>query len=205
MAAPFHDTLTRSASLKAGLLRERLSCLREQHALDAACGTGEGTYDVAKLLLKCGIPSRTLRVHGCSLEPLEVFTAAHGYFPQDPKREERFRSKTEPLFAAQATSGMLFYQDNIMRQPAREEKPYDIILCNGLLGGPFLHGEEMLTNAITALAKRLKAGGIILAVDRFHGGWKKENPPTLIVELMRRIGLEVHHGEYGIAAERKAD
>jgi chemotaxis methyl-accepting protein methylase len=171
--------------------------------LDAACGTGEGTYDVAGLLLKCGIPSRAQRVHGCSLEPLEIFTAAHGYFPHDPKREERFRSITVPLFTVQATSGMLFYQDNIMRKPAREEKPYDIILCNGLLGGPFLHGPDMLESAIAALAKRLKTGGVLLAADKFHGGWKKETSPTHIAELMRRIGLDVHHGEYGIVAEKK--
>lgn len=171
--------------------------------LDAACGTGEGTYDVAGLLLKSGIPSRAQRVHGCSLEPLEIFAAAHGYFPHDPKREERFRSITVPLFTAQATSGMLFYQDNIMRQPAREEKPFDIILCNGLLGGPFLHGPDMLESAIAALAKRLKTGGVLLAADRFHGGWKKDSPPALIEEIMHRSGLVVQRGDFGIAAEKK--
>ncbi|RQW87105.1 MAG: chemotaxis protein CheR [Geobacter sp.] len=189
--------------LESWLRRRKTNLSEEVRGLDAACGAGEGTYDLARLLLKCGIPSRQQQIHGSSLEPLEVFTAAHGYFPHDPERQKRFRTFAEPLFTAHATGNMLFFQDNIMRHPRQDEKPYDIILCNGLLGGPFLHGEEMLTNAITALAKRLKVGGVLLAADRFHGGWKKENPPTRIVELMRRIGLEVHHGKYGIAAEKK--
>jgi chemotaxis methyl-accepting protein methylase len=187
-----------------GWITPRMTLLsQETEILDTACGTGEGTYDIAGLLLKCGIPSCAQRVHGCSLEPLEVFAAAHGCFPHDPEREERFRSITVPLFTAQATSGMLFFQDNIMRQPTREEKPYDIILCNGLLGGPFLHGPDLLQKAIASLAKRLKAGGVLLAADRFHGGWKKDSPPSLIVEIMQHNGLVVQRGDFGIAAEKK--
>jgi chemotaxis methyl-accepting protein methylase len=170
--------------------------------LDAACGTGEGTYDVADLLLRCGIPSRVQQIHGCSLEPLEVFAAAHGSFPHDPERQLRFRTRIEPLFNAHATDRMLFFRDTVMRQPTPEENPYDIILCNGLLGGPFLHELEMLEKAIHALVKRLKTGGILLTADRFHGGWRKENPPARIVEIMQRTGLTVRHGEYGIAAEK---
>jgi SAM-dependent methyltransferase len=189
--------------LEGWITQRRAFLSQKTDTLDAACGTGEGTYDVAGLLLKCGIPSRAQRVHGCSLEPLEVFAAAHCCFPHNPEREERFRSITVPLFTAQATSGMLFFQDNIMRQPTREEKPYDIILCNGLLGGPFLHGPEMLGCAIAALANRLKAGGVLLAADSFHGGWKKYSPPSLIVEIMQHNGLVVQRGNFGIAAEKK--
>lgn len=187
-----------------GWVTQRRAFLSQQtDTLDAACGTGEGTYDVAGLLLKCGIPSRAQRVHGCSLEPLEVFAAAHCCFPHDPEREERFRSISVPLFTAQATSGMLFFQDNIMRQPTREEKPYDIILCNGLLGGPILHGADLLEKAIASLVKRLKAGGVLLAADRFHGGWKKDNPQALLEEIMQHNGLMVQRGDFGIAAEKK--
>ncbi len=188
-----------------GWLRRRINHLSEEvRVLDAACGTGEGTYDLAGLLLKCGIPPRRQQIHGSSLEPLEVFTAAHGSFPHDPERQKHFRTSVEPLYTAQATGNMLFFRDNIMRYPAQAEKPYDIILCNGILGGPFLHAPEMIENSIAALAKRLKSGGIILAADKFHGGWKKENPPARVVEITQRIGLEVHHGEYGIAANKKA-
>lgn len=185
--------ITRRSSLLSGGTR----------CLDAACGTGEGSYDLADLLLRCGIPSHAQQIHGCSLEPLEVFAAAHGCFPHDPERQLRFRTCIEPLFNAHVTDGMVFFRDTILRQPTQEEHPYDIILCNGLLGGPFLHEWEMLENAIHALVKRLKTGGILLAADRFHGGWRKENPPARIVEIMQRRGLTVRHGEYGIAAEKK--
>jgi chemotaxis methyl-accepting protein methylase len=170
--------------------------------LDAACGTGEGAYDVAGSLQRCGIPSHRQQVHGCSLEPLEVFTAAHGYFPHDPERGKRFRAITESLFTSHATDNMLFFRDNIMRHPAQDENPYDIILCNGLLGGPFLHRREMLENAIAALSKRLKRGGVLLAADRFHAGWKKMSPPPLMEKIMGRSGLVVCHRSDGIAAEK---
>jgi chemotaxis methyl-accepting protein methylase len=189
--------------LERWICRRKDSLSQEAAILDAACGTGEGTYDVAGLLLKCGIPSRAQRVHGFSLEPLEVFAAAHGLFPHDPEREKHFRNATALLFTAHATSVILFFQDNIMRHPAQGEKPYDIILCNGLLGGPFLHGPDMLENAIAALMKRLKTGGILLAADRFHGGWKKSSPPSLIKEIMQSNGLVVRRGNFGIAAEKK--
>lgn len=170
--------------------------------LDAACGTGEGSYDLAGILLQHGIPSESFQVHGSSLEPLEVFAAAHNHFPQDPEREKQYRAITKPLFTSHATDRMLFFRDNIMRQPEQEELPYDIILCNGLLGGPFLHGNEMLTNAMAALTKRLKKGGLLLAADRFHGGWKKDSPPSLMKEIMERNGLMVRQLHEGLVAEK---
>jgi len=184
-------------------LRRRKNLFSDEvRILDAACGTGEGTYDLAGLLLKCGIPPRLQQIHGCSLEPLEVFTAAHGSFPHDSERQKRFRTFVEPLFAVHATCNMLFFQDNIMRHPSQDEKPYDVILCNGLLGGPFLYGPEMIENSIAALAKRLKTDGIILAADRFHGGWKKESSPRLIEESLLRNGLTLCQIAEGIAAEK---
>jgi len=194
----FHRYPEQLLYLEGWLQRRKNYASKEVRVLDAACGTGEGTYDLAGLLLKCGIPPRLQQIHGSSLEPLEIFTAAHGSFPHDPERQKRFRTFVEPHFASHAVDNMLFFRDDIMTE---DEKAYDIILCNGLLGGPFLHGPEMMERSVAALAKRLKPGGIILATDRFHGGWKKENPPTRIVEFMRRVGLAVHHGEYGIAAE----
>ncbi|MGA7829203.1 MAG: chemotaxis protein CheR [Geobacteraceae bacterium] len=184
------------------IIRKRNSLSRGIRCLDAACGSGEGTYDLAKLLLQCGIPPCAQQVHGSSLEPLEVFSAAHGYFPHDPQREKRFKAFVEPLFATHTISNMLFFRDTVMRQPTPDEKPYDIILCNGLLGGPFLHDRTMLENALIALTKRLNKGGIFLATDRFHGGWKKGGSQGFLAEFMKRKGFLIRHGDYGIAAEK---
>lgn len=188
--------------LKDWIFKNRNFLCHEVRCLDAACGTGEGTYDLADLLIKCGIPPRAQQIHGSSLEPLEVFTAAHGFFPHDPQRQKCFRTVVGPLFTAHATDSMLFFQDDIMRSPVADEKPYDILLCNGLLGGPFMHEQEILDKTVTALAKRLNAGGIILAADRFHGGWKKAGSPKLVEEALVRNGLTLCRIKEGVAAEK---
>lgn len=188
--------------LETWLSRKRGFHARNIRCLDAACGTGESTYDLAGLLARRGIATRHFEVHGCSLEPLEVFSAAHCCFPHDPEREKHFRAAVQTLFADHATDGMLFFRDNVMRKPERGESPYDVILCNGLLGGPFLHNKELLADAVTSLAKRLAPRGVLLAADRFHHGWKKICPPKLIRESMQRHGLTVRALGEGFVAEK---
>lgn len=176
---------------------------REVRCLDAACGTGESTYELAFLLRARGISEKQRTIHGCSLEPLELFAAAHGFFPHDAAREKSFRMNIETLLADEETGGIAFFQDNVCRPPRPEEPPYDIILCNGLLGGPFIHDEKKMEAAVASLASRLKPGGILLAADRFHGGWKKEAPPDRLRESLRRRGFRLHAIEDGIAAEKE--
>ncbi|HOP39660.1 MAG TPA: CheR family methyltransferase, partial [Geobacteraceae bacterium] len=188
--------------LETWLSRKRDFHARNIRCLDTACGTGESTYDLAGLLARRGTPSRHFEIHGCSLEPLEVFSAAHCCFPHDSERENQFRTVVEPLFSKHATNGMRFFRDDVMRFPEADEIPYDIILCNGLLGGPFLHEKEMVANALASLTKRLAPGGVLLTADRFHDGWKKICPPKLIGEIMQRHGLTVRILEEGLVAEK---
>jgi hypothetical protein len=108
-----------------------------------------------------------------------------------------------PLIPSGGSQGIVFFQDDVSRPPHRGEEPYDIILCNGLLGGPFIHGEDKLATTVTSLARRIKPGGILLAADRFHGGWKKEVPPELVRGVLHRSGFRLHPIEDGIAAERE--
>jgi len=177
--------------------------VREIRCLDAACGTGEGAYDLAGLMRKLGIPAQSRHIHGCSIEPLEIFAAAHGYFPHDRHRERRFREMTGKLFQDGGTEGMVFFRDDIGQPPFPEEEPYDIILCNGLLGGPFIHGEEGLSTALAALVDRLKPGGVLLAADRFHDGWKRKTPPDLLEGLLKERGLVPLAISDGFAAEKQ--
>lgn len=173
-----------------------LSCL------DAACGTGEGTYDLALLLHKIGIPFQSRRVHGCSLEPLEIFAAAYGYFPHDRARERRFRDMTGQLLQDGGTEGMVFFWDDVARPSSPEEEPYNVILCNGLLGGPFIHGRDELAATLSNLASRLTPGGVLLAADRFHGGWKRKTPPDQLEGLLKESGLVPLPISDGLAAEK---
>lgn len=173
----------------------------EIRVLDAACGTGEATYEVAMLLRSRGFYARHCHVHGCSLAPFEIFAATHGYFPHDAEKELVYRGIIGRLLQDGGADGIAFYQGDVTLPPQAEEKPYDVILCNGLLGGPYIHTRESVETAVESLAARLGPGGIILASDRFHGGWKKKMPPERLKEIFRKKGFRLVPVTDGIAAE----
>jgi hypothetical protein len=78
---------------------------------------------------------------------------------------------------------------------------YDVVVCNGLLGGPLLHEQSALDAAVGWLALRLKKGGILLAADRFHAGWRRVIPLAELKSLFVRHGircLELPEGVGGI-------
>lgn len=169
--------------------------------LDAACGAGEGTYGLARLLLEAGFAPDAFSIVGASRDPIEIFAAVHGFFPHDPPRQEAFRLLREELRAA-GTLGRLRFATEELTEKAREPETFDVILCNGILGGPFLHGRRELERAAAELAGRLAAGGIILAADHFHGGWKRTAPSGMLGDILAGQGLSVTVAGEGIAGIR---
>jgi len=157
--------------------------------LDAACGCGEGTYAAAATVLQLGFSAAASLVTGSTLEPLELAAAAHGWFPQDRTRAFAFREQVRQLSASGGGSMIRFRQENLCN-PWQDHDSYDVIICNGLLGGPLLHGKELLAGVIALLARRLKPGGILLAADCFHEGWKQQTPPATLAELLTASGLQ---------------
>ncbi len=85
------------------------------------------------------------------------------------------------------------------------EKGYDIILCNGLLGGPFIHDRRELLETVRRLSLRLRARGILLAMSRFHGGWKKIAPDETLREIFRACGLKMLPVAEGVAGVKDQD
>ena len=168
--------------------------------LDAACGCGEGTYGLAGLLTACGYPGRRATVTGTSLEPLELFAAAHGWFPHDRERQLLFRQRVAPLLSAAGQPQIGFHLEDLTSGQGDGEE-FDVILCNGLLGGPMLHEVEPLERAIDGLARRLAPGGILLAGDHFHAGWKRRVPPQRLEEMLGRCGLRILDVAEGIGGE----
>lgn len=165
--------------------------------LDAACGCGEGTYEAAEMLLKQGGTRASCRVDGTTLEPLELVAAAFGSFPNDPPRAAVFRSRIAQ-FLQQGGGGMIrFFREDVCR-PVEPFEQYDVILCNGLLGGPLLHGKAALTTALRSLVARLKPEGILLVADRFHQGWKTTQQGELL-SLLRENMLDVVEAGEGFA------
>jgi hypothetical protein len=176
--------------------RDNLRCL------DTACATGESTYELALLLLEQGVEPDSFMIHGSTIEPLELFAAAHIFFPHDPKRQEFFRKSAEPVFSSGANEKMAFFTEDITHPQSRPCAGYDIILCNGLLGGPRFSEERDIETVVAELHKRLRSRGIVLVADRFHGGWKKRIPTGLLQRIFRDHGFRIREVAEGLAAEK---
>ncbi len=170
--------------------------------LDAACGSGEGTYELALLLLERGFTHEHLQVHGSTLEPVELFAAAHAYFPHDPPRETAYRQQLQQLITKGVTERLVFSLEDLSK-PQLARAGYDIILCNGLLGGPLLHDRRELSAAVEGLAQRLNRGGVLLVADHFHGGWKELVPNELLEGLLMQAGLRIVSVVEGVAGEKR--
>lgn len=168
--------------------------------LDAACGSGEGTYELAMLLTESGLGPREMRVYGATLEPLELFAAAHAWFPHDPVRQAAYRQRIGHLFESGIAARIRFLAEDIVR-PGNGGR-YEVILCNGLLGGPMFNDRRALARTILQLSERLSEGGVLLAADRFHAGWKARIPHALLAEFMAGAGLAVLEVAEGVAGTR---
>jgi SAM-dependent methyltransferase len=169
-------------------------------ALDSACGSGEGTYGLAELIGAAGYEGKGSVVHGSTLEPIELFAAAHACFPHDPERAREYRSRVAPLLTGKNAVAMEFYLDEVGTVGGKGD--YQLILCNGLLGGPLLHEPAGLERAIGALASRLAPGGVLLAADRFHAGWRLQVPAKKLRALMRAHGLVPLEIDEGVAGQK---
>jgi chemotaxis methyl-accepting protein methylase len=188
------------------LLRNWLTATRPEgvvRCLDAACGSGEGSYELAMLLLDRGYAPENLEVHGATVEPLELFAAAHGWFPHDPARQTAYRRRIRRLFADGTAERIVFYREDLVEGEGTAGEAYDVIICNGLLGGPLLNERKNLAGTVGCLCARLKPGGILLAADRFHGGWKRATPADMLRKMLVGNGLELRTVDEGVAGVKQ--
>jgi hypothetical protein len=188
--------------LRKWLVANRTRLAGVTRCLDVACSSGEGTYDLALLLIRSGFGPDSIEVRGVTMEPLELFSAAHACFPHNPEREASYRRHVRPLFESGAVGKICFSLEDISMPPPEEIKGYDIILCNGLLGGPFLHDPVELADTVRRLSERLRSGGIMLAASRFHGGWKKLLTDEALRKLFGACGLVLQPIAEGVAGVR---
>ena len=165
--------------------------------LDAACGDGAATYDLARLLLELGWRADNFQVSGWSLEPLEIWVAAHASFPHDPSRQAAFRDSVAPLFDEGAQHSLRFSAIDLEAGLSDREE-FDLIICNGLLGGPLLHQPERMRRVAANLAALLRPEGVLLVADHFHDGWKKRVTSGMLSELLAGHGLQVDKAGEGI-------
>lgn len=169
--------------------------------LDAACGCGEGSYEVAELLDELGFSRNSSRICGATLEPMELMAAAHGSFPNDEARAFKFIARAAPILGMGGSEMIRFCRADIL-EPGGIVGEFDVILCNGFLGGPLLNQKETLSAAIGALVGRLRVGGLFLASNRFHTGWRKKMQGE-VVSLLKRYSFEIVAAGEGVAGIRR--
>lgn len=186
--------------LRQWLGQRRARGVRDIKCLDAACGSGEGTYELAALLAEVGFYPHATVVRGSTLQPLEVVAAALAHFPHDPEREQEYRQQLTTLLPRAATAQVTFRPEDL-RQPVADPDHYDLILCNGLLGGPLLHDRLELQQVLRGLVARLRVGGILLADDRFHAGWHRAVPRAELAGMLVNSGLRLLPLASGVGGE----
>lgn len=173
--------------------------------LDTACGTGENTYGLALLLSEQGFLPENVRIEGWTLDPLEVWAATYRRIPYDRRREELLRESTGTLFHRGYGSRISFHCRDISAPSSAGNSPvqadFDLIVCNGLLGGPIIHEKEQMKRVVAYLCQLVAPGGVLLADNNFHGGWKQKCPQKDLRSLFEQSGLdffEVGEGVGGI-------
>lgn len=128
--------------------------------LDLGCGTGQGTWEVALAAAGAGA-----HVVGVTREPLEAWMAAHRRLPHDPARERRY-----PSLSGAAAAHVQFVAADGLAPPLRPGI-WDLILVNGLAGGPHLKTPESMHRLLRGLARLLAPGGAVGCACRFHDGY----------------------------------
>lgn len=169
--------------------------------LDAACGDGSSCYSLARILLEQGKSPELFRVEGWTLDPLECWSAAHCSFPQDRRKSGEYRKIVDVLVAGGGDASIIFKQTDLL-DLRHEAGTFDLILCNGLLGGPILHGEPMVSSLVSRLAALLAPGGVLLVADNFHAGWKKKCPQSELRALFEKNSLMHFIAGEGIGGQR---
>jgi len=181
-------------------VRQRGPRGRRLRCLDVASGDGASSYGLARLLAEQGWPADRFEIEGWTLDPLEAWAAAHGRFPHDPLREQFYRQESADCFERGLASAIRFCCADILDPPAAE--PFDLIICNGLLGGPIIHEQRSMAAVVQTLTGLLAPGGMLLAADHFHGGWKQKCPQDELRALFGRYGLVTIEAREGVAAVR---
>lgn len=123
--------------------------------LDIACGVGLNTLEIAT--------ASGAETIGITSEWLEVWMATHRRLPHDPLREKDMRRFPSDL--------------NVRFQQGRAEhfafeQPYDLIICNGLVGGRFFHDDMQYAAFLDSCRNALAPSGNILLANHFHDGSK---------------------------------
>lgn len=169
--------------------------------LDAACGSGEGTWELAEVLAGNGWQPEQVQLEGWTLEPLEVWAAENRCLPHQSEREKNYQQRVQSLLE-QGWGDRINFRAVDLLATQIASAPFDLILCNGLLGGPILHEQSELQQVLLLFVSLLAPGGMLLMADHFHDGWKKQVSEETFVGLLTGCGLKSQQAGEGLAAQK---
>lgn len=155
--------------------------------LDIGCGTGQGTLEAGATVARAAsVPVLAL---GLTREPLEAWMATTRSLPHDAAREARYRNCVPPPAGPLGMTLVLqFLAADAVSLPVANATQ-DIVLANGLLGGPMLATAERLQIFLWEARRVLRPGGVLLAANCFHDGHLA--PLELFTAVARRLGWRV--------------
>lgn len=161
-------------------LKRKIDCL------DAACGDGYGSYALAGILLEENVAPDQFLIEGWTLDPLECWSAAHSKFPNDGRKSDDYQENLRSVISNYGETSLIFRQRDLLERQGRTTH-FDLIICNGLLGGPIIHEKKLLSSVADRLVELLAPGGVLLVADNFHGGWKKKCPQNELRALFKNL------------------
>lgn len=121
--------------------------------LDVGCGIGLGTLELAKEL-------RANLALGITPEPLEIKMARDRFLPHDGRRSAMY---------AQFADIQAEFAVGSVTDFATDHK-FHVITCNGLIGGPIVHGDREMNAFLVNCRRHLLPGGRIFCANSFHEG-----------------------------------
>ncbi len=149
--------------------------------LDIGCGTGQGTVEAATVLVeRFGV---AVDATGITLEPLAGWMAATRSLPHDLVRAERYRQ-----FRRHPQALVSFVAGSAIDLPFPDGS-FDIVLANGLVGGPDFNSVNLWRQLLAELRRILKPQGLVSCANSFHAGHLRRNDEFM--RFARRMGWHV--------------
>jgi chemotaxis methyl-accepting protein methylase len=202
------DRYPAQSAAAAEWIRQRAAAGERVRCLDAACGDGVASYGLARMLLEQGWSADRFQIEGWTRDPLEAWAAAHAVFPHNSAHQAAFRNMSAAVFQGGANHSIVFRDMDLLNMSAvhraSQGERFDLIICNGLLGGPIINRVEDVERIVAILTELLAAGGLLLVADHFHGGWKKKIPGEFLGDLFRAHGLNVVLAGEGLGGQSPA-
>ena len=125
---------------------------------------------------------------GITREPLEAWMATTGCRPHLHTAPVQPRLRTRD-------DSVRFVAGDATLPPVRRR--YDLVLCNGLVGGGFLCEDSDYRRLLAALRRVLAPGGLVAAAARFHQGRRPHLERFAV--LARRRGWTVTGAAHALA------